>query len=430
MSHPVRTVPGMTQIAHLRSPDPAGSVTLPVEPPHRVVIEDLVVDDAVVAELLATQPAADRPAVAARALVVGARGLLTMGLGVNLDEVDGRVRRALDQVAAEALACSREAVESGRRAFAEEFDPAQRSSMIGRALDEFSQARDNLLDGLNPHLVDSHTGRFIASLTDLVGPQGRLDQTLRDALDPDTDGSALARLAEAMDARFGELRDLIAREQGRQAESARGTAKGVDFEDVVEDRLRDLAGAYGGMIVERTSRQSGALGADCLVGDFVVTLPTGVRVAVEAKNVARLGLAGKGGMLTELDRAMANREADFGLCVSAQDAFPREVGSFAVYGGRILAVDDGEGVMVGVALRWAMAAAAAQSGGGAGVDAAALAERLERIRGLAQRFSGTKRALGDVQRTIDGVRSTIDELRADLLDDVDAAGRLLTSSES
>jgi hypothetical protein len=45
------------------------------------------------------------------------------------------------------------------------------------------------------------------------------------------------------------------------------------------------------------------------VGDAALTLPDGTRIAIEAKDSAKVGLTGKDGILEELGRAMANRDA-------------------------------------------------------------------------------------------------------------------------
>ncbi len=385
-----------------------------------VVISGLTIDDAVLADLLDGQPPATWAETVGRALAVGARGLVTMGLGVNLEDMDARVRLALDDVVSRAQACSNDVLEAGRKALASDLDPEVRSSLVGKALAELATARDGLLAGLDPRLADSQAARFISEVTELLGPDGQLEQRLRDALDPDADGSGLARFASSVEARFQELRDLIMKERGRAEEAERGTAKGAAFEDLLEERLRVAGRGLGGCIVERSSRVAGRLGPEAFVGDLVLTLPTGSRVVIEAKNTATLVLNGKSGVLAELDRAMANRDAEFAICVSAQAAYPGEVGFFAVYGNRVLVVDDGSGELLTVALRWAAAAVAASGlGTGADLDAATVLDRLDRLRSLAQRFSTAKRTLTDVRSSIEAVRDQLDGMRADLLDGVD-----------
>lgn len=390
----------------------------------RVAISHLEVDDGGLADLLRAHPTEEWPALVTRALGIGVRGLLTMGIGIDVAAVDAKVKSTLEQ----AERRIGELLQEGERAFAEHFDPERRTSILARALGDFTSWRDELLATLDPGDADSHTTRFLGDLAELLGPRGALEERLREALDPQADGSALARLSESVDARLTELRDLImyrrGRDTGRDEEAARGTAQGVDFEDVVEARLRLEAAALGGTAVDRVSRAPGRLGPQATIGDFVVTLPGGQRVVVEAKNQATLGLTGKDGILAELDRCIDNREAAFAICVSCRPAFPAEVGSFGVYGDRLLVVDDGEGTMLRVALRWASAALDARSEGRElDTDPAVLADRLDRIRTLGERFRTMQRTLTNVGKSVEGVRETLREMRAELIDLVDEARR-------
>ena len=147
---------------------------------------------------------------------------------------------------------------------------------------------------------------------------------------------------------------------------------------------------------------------------------------VEAKNTARIGLAGNTGILAELDEAIDNRQATWGICVSRQDAFPSEVGTFGVYGNRLLVVDTGDGTLTRVALRWIAAAARTGADLGEGVDTPTALERLDRIRGLAQHFSRSKKVLGSAQSSLDTVRDELDSIRTELLELVDDTVRALS----
>ncbi|MDH3731263.1 MAG: hypothetical protein OES13_09100, partial [Acidimicrobiia bacterium] len=237
-------------------------------------------------------------------------------------------------------------------------------------------------------------------------------------LDPTTDGSGFSALSTQMEVQFRELFAQLGRDQGRREEALVGTAKGVDFEDVVEERLRTIARSMGGCIVERTSRQGGQLGPEALVGDFVVTLPSGKRLVVEAKNQQRVGLHGANGILTELDKAVANRGGDIAVCVSAVDAFPSEVGPFGRFGEAILVVDDGEGPLLEAALHWA-AALANHSDDGGGMDAASVAVAIDKIRSKARQLSDAKRALTEIGKSVTQVRETLDGMRREIIETVD-----------
>ncbi|MDH5292572.1 MAG: hypothetical protein OEW91_02735, partial [Acidimicrobiia bacterium] len=263
----------------------------------------------------------------------------------------------------------------------------------------------------------------------LLGPDGALENRLTEALDPTADGSGIAAVSNLIERRLAEIRDLVASERGRRDEADRGTAKGFDYEDTMEEILRGHARGLG-IIVERTSRDCGALSGEAMVGDFVLTTPEGRRIVVEAKNTRSLSLTGKDGVLALLDRAKANREADIAICVSAQDAFPLEVGQFGVYGDRIAVVDDGDGAMLAVALRWATESLRRDGHeSGSDVDAALIDDRLHRMRLLAQRFSTSRRALTEISGSVDKVRDGLDDIRRELLDLVDEASSGLRSGE-
>lgn len=388
-----------------------------------VRIEGLTVTDPGLVELLRAHPVARWPDLVERVLAVGTRGLLTMGLGIDLAEVDDRVRRSVTEVTGEAHRQVEAVLDAARRAFVEHLDPEHRSSAVARALAEFTSWRDGFLQTLNPDFADSHTARFLEQVEDLLAPQGLLETRLRSVLDPEADGSALARLAASIDHRFTEIRDLIVHQRGREEEAERGTSKGLEFEDVLEELLRETARHLPGSVVERTGRTPGELSGEAVVGDFVVTLPTGRRIVVEAKNTARVHLAGKDGILAELDRAMANRRADGALCVSACDAFPREVGPFGVYGNRVLVVDDGNGTMTAVGLRWVAASLQAGAADGDGIDTALVLDRLQRLRSLARLFSSNRRSLTEIKGSVDNVQGSLEEMRAELLAQVDDLAR-------
>ncbi len=380
-----------------------------------VTIESLQVDDGVLAELLNAQPGERRADMVRRVLEVGARGLLTMGLGIDIAEVDARVRRSVDEVTTEARLQVEQVLAAARQTFGEHFDPDLRSSMVGRALDGFTQWRDEFLRSFNPDFTDSHTARFLDQVNDLLGPDGMLEGRLREALDPDADGSALARLSKSIDERFGELRDLLMHERGKQIEADRGTRKGFDYEDLIEDALREAVRSTG-CVVERTGRVKGDLGAETLVGDFVVALPSDRRIVIEAKNTGRINLTGRDGILEELDRAMANRSADFAICVSARDAFPKEVGPLGVYGERILIVDEGDGTMLAVALRIAeMMLDKSADRKTADIDRSFLNERMQRLRQLAQLFTNNRRSLTDIKTSVENVHGSLEQIRSELL---------------
>ena len=381
-----------------------------------VEITDLDSHDPALSDLLSGHPQDRWSEVVERALAVGARGLLTMGLGIDLTDLDAMVRRSVQDVLTETRRQVEEALLAARNAFAEDLDPERRASVVARALQEMAQWREGFLDRVDPSLAGSDTARFLRQIEELVGAGGTLEIRLREILDPDADGAVLGSVTRAINRKLDDLRDLIAEERGRRGEASKGTQKGFDFEDRVEEHVREAAGRIGGCRVDRTSKQSGRLSGASLVGDLTVTLPTGKRVVVEVKDVGRISLSGRDGILDELDRALTNREADFAICVSAQHAYPSEVGAFGCYSNKLLVVSSNDGTIVDVALRWAAAALASdQNRLHEGIDPGALAGRLSEIRNLAQLFSTNRRSLTEIGRSLEGVQASLGEMRSRLL---------------
>ncbi len=419
----------MNRVRHLPTLTPELTGTVAVDGTV-VTITDLAVEDAGLARLLAGRPPEERSDLVVRALEVGARSLLTAGIGIDVEAIDSRVRRITEEAERRVA----QLIEDGRAAFAASFDPEQRSSLVARAMAEFTQWRDATLSGLDPDRSGTATALFLERLAGLLGPDGALEQRINELLDPNADGTVVARLASTMDERLGELRDLLlsdrGRAEGRSEEARRGTAQGFTFEDRVEEWLRSEAAAMGGCVVERTGDRAGAV-HNAKVGDFVFTLPDGLRVVVEAKNQATVGLAGRDGVLEELDRAMDNRAAVAAVCVSARPAFPAEVGRFGVYGDRVLVVDEDDGTLLAVALRWAAATARARlAGHAAALDPAELLERIERVQALGTRISTAQRQLTGVRDAVAGVKELLGTLRSDLLDLADDLHRRLSRAEA
>jgi len=381
-----------------------------------IKIDGLLVEDPTLAGLLASHTEEEWEGLIARALIVGARGLLTMGLGFDLEEVQSRVRSVLGEALAEARSSQQELLTETRTAFEEQLSPDLRGSLTSRVVNELAE----MLSQVDAARPGSHAGRLLKELEQRLGPGGDFQRQLQVLLDPTQAASPLGQWGRSVEAKIGEVRDLIAGNQARTAEAAKGTAKGFAYEDDLEARLRGFAGTQTGWVVERCSKTPGLLGPDSMVGDLVVTIPGGHRIVVEAKHKSQLTLTGQDGVLAELDSAMANRSANAAVCVSAQDAFPREVGPFGIYDNRILCADDGDGVLLAVALRLAAnQVISIQSSATPHADPAEIRRLAGRIMEIVQRFQQVQRALGQTTAGIDEVRKSLREMREQIRAQVD-----------
>ena len=347
------------------------------------------VDPAVVGLVSGVEQDAERERLITDALSTGARGLMSMGLGVRIEDLEARLRSGAEAAAAETLRQLEVAV---------------------------MRAAKSLEAGIDLGRSDSHSTLFLGELQKLLGPDGRLLAGLRAALDP-LGNSALANAFSGIKAELAHLRDDIVRNQGRDEEALRGTAKGLAFEYRLDATLRQIARGLGA-VVEHTGRSVGTLSSVSVVGDYLLVLADGRRIVVEVKDQRSITLTGKGGILAELDRAMTNRSAEGAICISAGDVYPAEVGTFNVYGKRVLVVDDGEGTMIAAGLRWLMMLPAARDHEAA-LDIASMRDGLERLRGMCQRFATSRSALTEVNKSVSKVSESLGQMRDEVLNIVD-----------
>jgi hypothetical protein len=101
------------------------------------------------------------------------------------------------------------------------------------------------------------------------------------------------------------------------------------------------------------------------------------------------------------------------------------VGRFGVYGNRILAVDEGEGTMVGIAMQWAAAGAGADA---AGSELGGAADRVDRIRKAAEQLSGARRSITTIRASLDRLHDQLGGLRSNILDEVSDLDRIIAGS--
>lgn len=221
--------------------------------------------------------------------------------------------------------------------------------IAGLLADVHSTVTDDLSRLFDPNSKASALGLMDDTFAKAITTHER---TLRANLNPDDAETPLGRwrlqihreIADAIAQIRGEVRELsegLAIRQARAEAEARGTAKGLLFEDLVAREVSELC-CHQGDQAEALGRESGIAGSK--IGDIVVTLnPQAVggrsaKFVIEAKN-RKLGLRR---VLNELDLAMTNREAQAAVAVfAASDQAPVPV-SFVPFDNKaIVVMDDG-----------------------------------------------------------------------------------------
>jgi len=393
----------------------------PLRPPHvrtlgdRVVVDGLVIeDDCAVRLVREREGAGDDPVKVVRdAVEIGARVLDREQAAANAEFVKTEFEKASKDVQVEFADKARTIAEFFENQFAEVFgeDDGQLAKELERRFgdgsavsvqnrvreavaDTLTKSREDLVrqfssaDDRNP-LADFKT----AAVRSINEAAGRSDATQRALL------QKLGELQKELQA----LRDEKDKLEEVGAEREKGTAKGRTFEGSVFEALDRIALSQGD-VAEAVGDLREATGK---VGDVVVAIdgcngPARGRVVIEAKD-RKLSSPGA---LAELDKAMAERSADFAvLVVPTEEEVPAKLEPLREYNGDklVVALDPESGTLaLELGYRLARARVLMKRSDADGIDAGALRDTVERA--LAALAEERK-----VKQQLTGAKSSIDK---------------------
>lgn len=394
--------------------EPRTTVTLTAQ---RIVIDHAVLDDPQLMDFLARTPEEDRAATVERAMRIGLLTLCYAGVSMSADVVKAEFERLYERMentqtrAAETLAATL------RDHFAD--GDGRLPQTLERFLGDQGSLRRLTHDLFDETKRESALGR----LNDLLGRYFDGDGSrLAQLLDPTRAGSPLHQFRSEVTDEFRRLSERITElEAGNRAcaeERAKGTAKGVDFEDALEDALARLAHGTGDLL-DRTGTEAG----DALrskKGDFVVgidlsrTRGVDLRLVVEAKDRS----VSLRRFTAELAESRENRRAVIALAVFTPVSAPAGVAPLTVIGSDVYCVFDPEAddsVALEAAYRVArVLALATLRDASVQLDVPAVQEALQdiarqvgEVQGMKSRLTSIANAAGDVSKSLDAMRAGV-----------------------
>ena len=242
-------------------------------------------------------------------------------------------------------------------------------------------------------------------------------------LDPTRLNSPMHQFRQEMSAGFKSIEErLVAIEAAaaaRGAERARSSAKGGDFEDLLEAMLADIARGAGDLL-DRTGTEAGAL-MKSKKGDFVLTVDgrlargCDLRVVIEAKDRPMSMRA----MRDELREARENRGAAVAVVVFTPAHAPSGVAPFNLVGDDVYCVIDPEApdrAALDAAVRLArLLALASLVEHEVEVDAGAISAALTAIREQLEVVRSLKAQLTSISTATKAVWSGLDTMRSNIL---------------
>jgi hypothetical protein len=384
----------------------------------RVVVERLALVDPALAAYLGERPAPERAGLVERALRIGLIALQDAGVTVNVDAVRSefeRLVRQAEQVNERAAATLEQTLRANF---------ADGDGRLPRTLERFLGDRgalrtmvDELFDERKRDSAIGRIGRMLETYFD--GDASKLAHLL----DPTRLNSPMHQFRLEIAAGFKGLEErLVAIEAAaaaRGAERARSTAKGADFEELLESMLGEVARGAGDLL-DRTATETGSV-LKSKKGDFVLTVDARVarghdlRVVVEAKDRPMSMRA----MRDELREARENRGAAVAVAIFTPAHAPAGVAPFTVVGDDVYCVIDPEApeaANLEAAIRLArLLALASLAEREVEVDAAAVSAALTAIREQLEVVRGLKTQLTSISNATKAVWSGLDTMRSNIL---------------
>ncbi|MFL5724811.1 MAG: hypothetical protein ACJ76W_11500 [Chloroflexota bacterium] len=384
----------------------------------RIVIDRLVLRDSALASILAERPEEDRASLVERALRIGLLALQDAGATVNVDVVRAefeKLMRQTEQVNARAA----ETLDQTLRA-----NFADGDGRLPRTLEHFLGDRGALRSFVNELFDESRRDSAIGRMQALLGTYFDGDASrLAVLLDPTRQHSPMHQFRGEVSAQFDRLNERLAAIEAaaaaRGAERARSTAKGADFEDLLEAMLGDVARGAGDLL-DRTGSEAGGI-LRSKKGDFVLTIDparTGgadVRVVIEAKDRAMSGRA----IREELREAKENRSAAVAVAIFGPDHAPAGIAPFDVRAGDVYCVvdpEDPDPASLDAAIRLArLHAIAGLRDAAAEIDGEAIRAALASVRAELDALKGIKSTLTSIARSTQGIQASLDAIRDAIL---------------
>jgi hypothetical protein len=406
------------RLVQLPSPVPAPpAATVRVEG-DRIVVERLVLADASLATPLAERDPAERVVLVERALRIGLLAIQDAAISVDVDVV----RREFDKLVRQAEATNEQATRAVEEVLRANF--ADGDGRLPRTMEKFLGDRGALRQFVNELFDETKRDSAIGRIGGLLGQYFDGDRSkLAVLLDPTRMGSPLHQFRREIADGFAGINErlaaLEAAGRARAEERAKGTAKGTDFEDLLEAMLGDLARGAGDLL-DRTGAEAGMV-AGSRKGDFVLTLDprltrgADVRIVVEAKDRTMSPRA----MREELREARENRGATVAIAAWTTAHAPTGVAPFVIVGDDVhVAIDPDapERATLEAAVRLARLLALAKlDEREVEVDAAAVGRALTAVREQLEIVRQLKVQLTSIGTTAKTVWAGLDTMRTSIL---------------
>ena len=211
---------------------------------------------------------------------------------------------------------------------------------------------------------------------------------------------------------LAEVRDMVAKVQGKTEMLEQTSGKGFIFEDVLFARVEQCAKGYPGDIAEATGLKKEVSGSQ--KGDIIYYINGNVKVVIEAKDKP-LNLREN---LEYMKKSLEARGSTFGILVTKLvEQLPKQAQPMNWYDNVIVCSMD----TIDVAVRYARAWVLSQTFAGEGVNLGAVKAKLQKIRQEIGKLGTAKLHLTNMKKAVDDGANRIVETLEGAKESIDAA---------
>lgn len=389
-----------------------------------VLIRSVLLDEQEVFEALSSMTVEMRPPFLKRAIRVGVIALKDVLTAEKLDYVRrefDRLDTQLEQIFTKQLG------PEGMKGELENIFGD--SGQLRRALEQiFGEDGTLIRDILDPDKESTPIGGLRKTIESYF--KGK-DSEVYSMLDPHKKDSPVNRLREELVTKLDAIKTDLDIYLAKKELTDKMPKKGFDFEDDLESYLQQVTRPFNDH-VERVSKELGK--SRTKKGDFTITIhdptaPASVpRIVVETKAVKNLPVTGRG-LLGYMDKAMANRDAQFTIAVS-KAPLSLAVGRFREYeGNKIVCEFADDGLPVEVAYKVArvrlLLGKLKETGK---VDLAKIDAEIDIIRNQLETIRGIKTKLTGIRDASDAVRQELDGLKQKILESLGEIVKTIATS--
>jgi hypothetical protein len=394
----------------------------------RLVIDSLTINDERSARVVRQRAESGQapPETVAKAIEIGARLLESEATAANVDYVKAELERSLAPLAERLDGVITEGHEEFVERLAASFDEGRTGSVQQQLRDLLNRAMDHQRTQLAKQFT---TDDGTNPLTDF---KAGVVQALRTAQEAEqADRHEDRKRIEALTSEVTALRERLGAKEELEAEQARGTAKGRDFEDRVHAVLDSVATARGDAAHHVGDTQGETRGKK---GDTVVEIGAGAgpclaKIAFESKD----SRPGRPKAWEALNGALEDRGADYAvLVVATEENIPAGTQSLVEYEGNkmIVAVDrdDPERVVLETAYALARARALSAHEDELALDARAMKDAVDDARRALESVKKGRQALAGLRKNADSIDAALDAINAGTCAALDRVDELITAA--